>query len=206
MCDGYFPAFFHDAKSGLCRPFAYGGCGGNDNRFDTRDACNAACPGGGSNWGECKVDSDCALTSAGCCEACEPVQDHDLLAFNPSRLSVSESPNPACANVGACAPCPPVADSVATRRYFRPVCSAGQCSALDVRQSPFTECKQATDCVLRDGVKCCEECDGGFVSVNASANFCPNGPEACPKCASIPPTGHVAVCQMGRCASAVLLE
>ena len=204
-CDAYFPAFYHDAKSGLCRPFAYGGCGGNDNRFETREACLAACAGGGLDWGRCEVDSDCAIASAGCCEACEPVQDHDLLAYDPSQLSVSDSVNPQCASVGACLPCPAESDSLSTRKYFRPICSSGQCSLLDVRLSGFTECKQASDCVLRDGVKCCAECDGGFVSVNANANFCPNGPQACPKCASFPPKDQIASCQMGRCTSEFLL-
>ncbi len=204
MCDAYFPAFFHDPKTGLCEPFVYGGCGGNDNRFDTRAACLAACPGGGANWGACKVDSECALVGAGCCDACDPVQDHDLLALDAAH--VSDQTNAHCANVGACAPCPAVSDAVATRKYFRPVCVDGQCSALDVRNSTYTECKAPTDCVLRDGVRCCAECDGGFVAVDSQSNFCPDGPQACPKCASTPPKEQLAICQAGRCVSSYLIE
>lgn len=42
-CRGAFPRFYFNATSGTCDAFTYGGCGGNDNNFDTVDACNAAC-------------------------------------------------------------------------------------------------------------------------------------------------------------------
>src|SRR3954471_665639 len=35
-CNGYEPSFWHNPKSGLCEPFIYGGCGGNENRYPTR--------------------------------------------------------------------------------------------------------------------------------------------------------------------------
>jgi len=198
-CDGYLPSFWHDPKSGLCESFIYGGCGGNANRYSTRDACLTSCPGGGSNWGACKVDADCTLTSVGCCAACEPVADMDLLALNASHLREQMASRP-CANVGACEPCPSVSEVVATGKYFRAVCVAGQCSALDVRQSPFTDCSDGDGCSLRDGVNCCPECDGGYVAVSASANFCANGPEACGKCTATPPPSSLfAGCEGGRC-------
>ncbi len=196
QCDAYQPSFWHNPTSGLCEPFIYGGCGGNDNRYASRDACLQACPSSVNAWGACKVDSDCRLVSPGCCAACEPVTEQGLLAINSEHLTDQMLP---CASVGACAPCPQVTEQEATGKYFRPVCSAGQCSALDVRQSVYTECSTGADCTLRDGVKCCAECDGGFVAVNATANFCPDGAEACSHCASIPPSNLQAACAQNRC-------
>jgi hypothetical protein len=44
-CDAAFPRWFHNAETGRCEQFTWGGCGGNDNNFETRDECEAACPG-----------------------------------------------------------------------------------------------------------------------------------------------------------------
>ncbi|CAL2044609.1 unnamed protein product [Caenorhabditis brenneri] len=35
--------FYFDMRTNVCQPLFYRGCAGNDNRFDTRDACTAAC-------------------------------------------------------------------------------------------------------------------------------------------------------------------
>ncbi|KAK7480350.1 hypothetical protein BaRGS_00028397 [Batillaria attramentaria] len=45
MCFAYFPKFYFNAASGQCENFVYGGCGGNDNRFDTLEGCQQACGG-----------------------------------------------------------------------------------------------------------------------------------------------------------------
>ena len=198
-CDAYAPVFWHNAASGLCEPFVYGGCAGNDNRYATRDECLKACPGGGSDWGACQRDADCTLTSAECCGACDPVTDHDLLALNAAHLADYSASKP-CASAGACLPCASVGETTATRKYFRAVCVAGQCSALDVRQSPLTACVDASDCSLRNGVACCQSCMEGFVAVNTSANFCPDGNDPCPKCAiALPDQALFAACVDGHC-------
>lgn len=198
-CDGYQPSFWHNPKTGLCEPFTYGGCDGNDNRYDSRDACLKACPGGGSEWGACKVDSDCTLTGVGCCEACDPVGDKDLLALSAAHLAEQVASRP-CANVGACAPCPSVSVLVESRKYFRAVCASGQCSALDARQSAYTECGGNGGCSLRNGVSCCLDCRGAYVAVNSNADFCPDGAEPCGKCLPVPPPdGLFATCEDQRC-------
>jgi len=50
-CYGAFPMYYYDFGFGVCREFTYGGCGGNGNRFETREECLAKCdgsrPGGG---------------------------------------------------------------------------------------------------------------------------------------------------------------
>lgn len=42
-CLGHFPSFYFSAASGQCEPFIYGGCMGNNNRFDSDEACRLAC-------------------------------------------------------------------------------------------------------------------------------------------------------------------
>lgn len=42
MCRAAFTRYYHDAESGTCRSFIWGGCGGNV-PFDTMESCQAAC-------------------------------------------------------------------------------------------------------------------------------------------------------------------
>ncbi|XP_046636063.1 actinia tenebrosa protease inhibitors-like [Daphnia pulicaria] len=44
-CRASIPIFFFDATTGVCTPFNYGGCRGNDNRFISEKACQLACSG-----------------------------------------------------------------------------------------------------------------------------------------------------------------
>ncbi|CAH8857326.1 unnamed protein product [Trichobilharzia szidati] len=43
MCRAYFPSFYYDQSSNECKKFVYGGCGGNENRFTSKDTCEEAC-------------------------------------------------------------------------------------------------------------------------------------------------------------------
>jgi hypothetical protein len=43
-CEAAMPQWFHNAETGRCEQFTYGGCEGNANRFDTLEACNQDCP------------------------------------------------------------------------------------------------------------------------------------------------------------------
>ncbi|XP_003736478.2 papilin isoform X2 [Drosophila pseudoobscura] len=42
-CANYVTAWYYDTKDESCRQFYYGGCGGNENRFASEDACLARC-------------------------------------------------------------------------------------------------------------------------------------------------------------------
>lgn len=42
-CNGTFENWFFEKESDTCRPFLYGGCKGNDNRYATENACNYHC-------------------------------------------------------------------------------------------------------------------------------------------------------------------
>ncbi|GFW45637.1 kunitz-type serine protease inhibitor A [Trichonephila clavipes] len=42
-CRAYFPSYYYDQKSGSCKEFIYGGCGGNGNRYATEKECLDNC-------------------------------------------------------------------------------------------------------------------------------------------------------------------
>nr|XP_020767074.1 pancreatic trypsin inhibitor-like [Odocoileus virginianus texanus] len=50
-CKAMIMRYFHNAETGLCEQFSYGGCGGNRNNFLTKEECVKTCsPGPGSLW------------------------------------------------------------------------------------------------------------------------------------------------------------
>lgn len=42
-CDNHTTAWFYDGEKMTCTAFSYSGCGGNGNRFETRDQCERQC-------------------------------------------------------------------------------------------------------------------------------------------------------------------
>ncbi|XXX75471.1 BPTI/Kunitz domain-containing protein [Sorangium sp. So ce134] len=201
-CDAAIPSYWHDPSSGVCIPFTYGGCDGNENRFESLEACQEACPGNVPDMDACMAPGDCVLASPRCCAACNPVDAHDYVAVHRD-LATDFWNTTGCGDV-SCAPCQEVGEAESTSQYFTAACEAGSCVVLDVRESPLTECTQDADCILRDGVGCCEECGGkGIVALNANADLealvCPEGFGACPPCAPVYPEGMTAVCLEGRC-------
>ena len=42
-CKGAFPRWFYNISSGQCEIFAYGGCKGNENRFQSLNECFDNC-------------------------------------------------------------------------------------------------------------------------------------------------------------------
>ncbi|CAD7000253.1 chymotrypsin inhibitor SCI-II isoform X1 [Ceratitis capitata] len=42
-CFGYVSSFAYNPIARKCEEFIYGGCGGNDNRFDTKMECELTC-------------------------------------------------------------------------------------------------------------------------------------------------------------------
>jgi hypothetical protein len=204
MCNAFFPSFFHDAETGVCEPFIYGGCGGNENRFDSVEACQAACSGGLPDMDACTSPSECVLATAQCCAPCDGGLE-SYTAVNAASLDAFSAAHD-CGGVG-CAPCPAPDPLTATRPYLAATCRNGQCVPIDVRLEGAAECGQPEDCRLRMGVGCCEGCGGDFsslVAVNNSGEWvnlvC--GPDlvACPGCEPIYPPEYAATCDAGRCA------
>ncbi|XP_062135729.1 male accessory gland serine protease inhibitor [Drosophila sulfurigaster albostrigata] len=42
-CMAFMPSWSYDAAKNACVEFIFGGCGGNDNQFGSRDECEKAC-------------------------------------------------------------------------------------------------------------------------------------------------------------------
>uniref|UniRef100_A0A915C8V4 Papilin n=1 Tax=Parascaris univalens TaxID=6257 RepID=A0A915C8V4_PARUN len=51
-CANYEDMFYYDSFSGKCHPFIYGGCGGNLNKYRTREECEARCSRFGADRNE----------------------------------------------------------------------------------------------------------------------------------------------------------
>ena len=43
ICQAAFRRYFYNVNTRSCQVFTYGGCGGNDNRFNTIEECNRMC-------------------------------------------------------------------------------------------------------------------------------------------------------------------
>ncbi|WP_437588552.1 BPTI/Kunitz domain-containing protein [Sorangium sp. So ce1000] len=201
-CDAAFPRYWYDPAAGACRQFTYGGCEGNENRFDSLEACQEGCRGGLPDMGACASPSDCIRVAPGCCGGCDPADADAFRAINRASADLFEAVY-GCGGA-VCGPCQDVTEAERTAHYFTATCEAGRCVVLDVRESPLTECAVDSDCVLRDGLGCCEGCDGtGIVALNQSADLnalaCPADMGACPPCAPVYPDGMTAVCSSGRC-------
>lgn len=69
-CAAAFERWSFDAASGACQAFVWGGCGGNENNFETREACEARC-GAPPPPPACVQDLDCpAPPRPGCVGRC----------------------------------------------------------------------------------------------------------------------------------------
>lgn len=42
-CNGYYTSYYYDSDRNSCSQFIYGGCLGNNNRFETVEECQKEC-------------------------------------------------------------------------------------------------------------------------------------------------------------------
>ena len=147
-CDGAFSRWYHDAQSGECRGFVWGGCGGNANNFETLAACERSCPRCDASlcrehqecrlWRDpsCGVDRSCSPISY-CADVCEPGVCPDGARCELQTVNCIQAP---CPPVAVCVP---GADPCATVR-----CAAGtHCELLDTPCIPSSPCEPVPVCV-----------------------------------------------------------
>lgn len=193
-CD--FDAYAFDAEAEHCRYFFKARCGVTKNRFDTLDACVAACDPGGLE--HCQNSADCVVQGAACCGGCEPVKAEDLRAISRAYAEVQTCPGVQC---GPCAD----HEGPPERPYYGATCANQRCELVDVRETELGSCVADSDCRLRRGLECCE-CDssGPWVAVAnqplAVANLLCGAPVSCDQtCDRTPPEDLQATCFEGRC-------
>lgn len=96
FCNALFPVYTYDAKAGECTEANYGGCGGNENRFDTKQECEAAC-GDSTASQVCGDASDCdaCLTMDGCswtADLCASECLQDAACFGAGNIAAPTCP------------------------------------------------------------------------------------------------------------------
>jgi hypothetical protein len=200
-CEAAIQRYAFDASTGLCLPFVYGGCEGNANNFESAEACYAACGGHGEiDPTACERPADCVLVPATCCGGCDFSTISNVVAIASGHES-SVTVAMGCDLVD-CVPC----DPPPTNPWLFAGCFSGRCIAVDAQQTEITECTQASDCVLRGGLGCCEACNPAtdeIVAVNASVDLepwlCGAAPDECDACTPTPPRLVSASCEGMRC-------
>jgi hypothetical protein len=123
-----------------------------------------------------------------------------VVAVNGSMASAYRS-SIGCDNV-LCEACLPGDPTTHTTPYLRVDCVTGHCIWTDTRRTEATACSTGSDCILRNGLSCCEWCGTSpetLVAVNRNVRLCEPGP-ACPPCVAMYPAGYAATCQAGHCA------
>jgi hypothetical protein len=119
-----------------------------------------------------------------------------------NRNFVSGVQNGVACDPYACIPCEPVGPNP----WLVAACENQRCVAIDARETGLTECGEDSECVLRGGLGCCEDCQpapSSFVSVSRNANLrevlCGNSAVGCDPCLPVTPQGMTARCAGGRC-------
>ncbi len=197
-CEAAFERWYFNAERGVCQVFTYGGCDGNENNFESLEACHEACAGHGMvDVTACDGPTECVVTAAQCCGGSSTPTVADVTAVNTSSLEEFTAPCQLVDCVSTLYPIP---------AYFGATCSGGHCVAFDVRETELTACNAPSDCFLRNGLSCCEGCTGEaheFVALNVGADLaklvCGDSLVPCPGCVPIPNPTITADCVAGRC-------
>jgi hypothetical protein len=106
-------------------------------------------------------------------------------------------------------PCPACASAPNPNLGAR--CVEGRCQVFDVQRVPeYSSCQSNGDCVLRNGVECCECGGDGWVAVSRTggtalvqAMCAPNS--ACAGCAPVPPPALITTCFQNACSTTFLI-
>lgn len=166
---------------------------------------------GGLDFSECTSNAQCKVVAKSCCSCASTGPLENFTAINSAYETKFKA---RCAAVDCAACQPQAAPDLNDPSYYRvatcerPADTApdarGHCVIVDLRATPITACKVASDCSLRAGTACCAGCSGRPISLNGNQGsaltdlVCESGPIGCPACVPIfddfRPT-----CSDGRC-------
>ena len=145
-CGAVCPSFFYNTCTRECESFVWGCCGGNANRFESLEACEAGCPPDGAactllpDPGPCD-DKIAAWFFNACSSACESFV-YGGCEGNDNRYATQEECEAACPPRG-CTPGSTPPDGCATN---------SDCDASSVCISPrFQECIGGAVCGVSSG-------------------------------------------------------
>jgi len=141
----------------------------------------------------------------GCCEGCNQPELNHLVPIHKSMAAAfheDQCPDPQ--------PCPQCVGCPNGNLFA--YCDAGTCRGVDLRQDELSECEGPSDCRLRSGTECCENCGGpfdpycgGLVAINhwlqpeLSLLVCEEEGWDCPPCVPTYPDEAFADCIDGHC-------
>ncbi len=165
-------------------------CGGSTNSDGASGGSGGAINGGGAGGAEsitaCPEPGTCTLFATNCCGGyCDTnVALSAFLAVNEAKLEEHEAQS--CRGDIACPGCVSVRDP-----DHLALCRSGHCVAADLRKDPLSACQTDSDCRVRWGSNCCEDCAGGnpvAYNKNASleAEVCSPNSGDCAPCAPPP--------------------
>ena len=158
--------------------------------------------GGGPSFAACSEPGTCALALQGCCAPCgaPTLSDFDAIfegSVEAHRAAVCPDP--------AAEPCPKCPTGLDPTLFAYCDLEVGSCKGARLGDTRFAECSQASDCVLRLGLECCEcGSSGDWVAVAGAklgelqGVLC-SPSDACAECQPQPPPEYSATCNAGRC-------
>jgi hypothetical protein len=193
-CRAAIPRWGFDAEKGACVPFTYGGCGGNDNNFATREACERGCPA--CDDALCDEHQTCRLYRDPACrereERCRRLCAEDCnLHCDAVPLCIDECEPGACPEGTRCElvpvqcirpPCPPVRHCVPDQDPCATIrCGAYKvCRVYEPTGEPYCAdvcapgaCPQGTFCKLEEVTCVRAPCP--------PVRTCVEGPDPCSK-------------------------
>ncbi|XP_065722467.2 papilin isoform X3 [Drosophila suzukii] len=164
-CDNRTTVWFYDNENMACTAFTYTGCGGNGNRFETRDQCERQCGefkgvADGNDLDNGIGQNPCDTFDAECRELRCPYGVRRDAARSQPECTQCVCDNPcdgySCPEGQQCA----IDVSRSDDRQFAPVCreinKPGECPALSANASGCVrECYSDADCLGNN--KCCSD-------------------------------------------------
>ncbi|MBE7485145.1 MAG: hypothetical protein HS104_34905 [Polyangiaceae bacterium] len=163
--------------------------GGSSSGGSSSGGSSAGGTGNVSGLTACSAPGTCELFATNCCGGyCDPNAPlGGFTAVNETKLNEFEAA--LCPGDIACPGCV----SFDNPNYLA-LCRAGQCTAVNLRDDSLSACQSDSDCRVRWGSDCCEDCGGGnpdqLVAYNKDksleAEVCNPNDGACPPCAPPP--------------------